>query len=31
LPPDVVAAAQERNRARDLEAMIEELLAALGT
>jgi len=31
LPPEVVASARERGRARDLEATIEELLAALGT
>jgi hypothetical protein len=31
LPPDVVAAAQERGRARDLEATVEELLAELAT
>ena len=30
LPPDVVAAAQERGRARDLEATVQELLAELG-
>jgi hypothetical protein len=30
LPPDVVAAAQERGRARDLWATAEELLAELG-
>ena len=30
LPPDVVAAAQERGRARDLEATVAELLAELG-
>jgi len=30
LPPDVVAAAQERGRARDLEATMAELLAELG-
>jgi tetratricopeptide (TPR) repeat protein len=30
LPPDIVAAAQERGRARDLEATVEELLAELG-
>jgi hypothetical protein len=30
LPPDVVAAAQERGRARDLEATVEELLVELG-
>jgi hypothetical protein len=29
LPPDVVAAAQERGRARDLDATIAELLAEL--
>jgi predicted ATPase/DNA-binding SARP family transcriptional activator len=29
LPPDVVAAAQERGRARDLEATVKELLAEL--
>jgi hypothetical protein len=29
LPPDVVAAAQERGRARDLWATMEELLAEL--
>jgi len=29
LPPDVVAAAQERGRARDLEATVDELLAEL--
>jgi hypothetical protein len=29
LPPDVVAAAQERGRARDLEATVAELLAEL--
>jgi tetratricopeptide (TPR) repeat protein len=29
LPPDVVAAARERGRARDLEATVEELLAEL--
>ena len=29
LPPDVVAAAQERGRARDLEATVRELLAEL--
>ena len=30
LPPDVVAAAQERGRARDLEATVAELLVELG-
>jgi hypothetical protein len=30
LPPDVVAAAQERGQARDLEATVKELLAELG-
>jgi len=30
LPPDVVAAAQERGKARDLEATVAELLAELG-
>jgi hypothetical protein len=30
LPPDVVAAAQERGRARDLKATVEELLEELG-
>jgi len=30
LPPELVAAAQERGRARDLEATVEELLAELG-
>ena len=30
LPPDVVAAAQERGRARDLKATIAELLVELG-
>jgi predicted ATPase len=30
LPPDVVAAAQERGRARDLEATVAKLLAELG-
>ena len=30
LPPDVVAAAQERGRARDLDATAQELLEALG-
>jgi predicted ATPase/DNA-binding SARP family transcriptional activator len=30
LPPDVVAAAQERGRARDLQATMEELLEELG-
>ena len=29
LPPDVVAAAQERGRARDLDATVAELLAEL--
>ncbi len=29
LPPEVVAAAQERGRARDLEATVAELLAEL--
>ena len=29
LPPEVVAAAQKRGRARDLEAMVAELLAEL--
>jgi len=29
LPPEVVAAAQERGRARDLDATVEELLAEL--
>jgi predicted ATPase/DNA-binding SARP family transcriptional activator len=31
LPPDVVAAAQERGRARDLDATVKELLAELAT
>ena len=30
LPPDVVAAAQERGRARDMDATVAELLAELG-
>ena len=30
LPPEVVTAAQERGRARDLEATVAELLAELG-
>jgi hypothetical protein len=30
LPPDVVAAAQARGRARDLEATVTELLVELG-
>jgi hypothetical protein len=30
LPPEVVAAAQERGRARDLEATVAELLTELG-
>ena len=30
LPPDVVSAAQERGRARDLDATVEELLVELG-
>ena len=30
LPPDVVTAAQERGRARDLEATVAELLVELG-
>jgi hypothetical protein len=30
LSPDVVAAAQERGRARDLDATVKELLAELG-
>ena len=30
LPPEVVAAAQERGRARDLDATVAELLAELG-
>jgi hypothetical protein len=29
LPPEVIAAAQERDRARDLEATVAELLAEL--
>jgi hypothetical protein len=29
LPPEVVAAAQERGRARDLEATVQEVLAEL--
>ena len=31
LPPELVAAAQERGRARDLEATVKELLAESGT
>ena len=30
LPPEVVAAAQERGRSRDLEATVAELLIELG-
>lgn len=30
LPPEVVAAAQERGRARDLDATVAELLEELG-
>jgi hypothetical protein len=30
LPPEVVAAAQERGRARDLDATVAELLVELG-
>ena len=30
LPPDVVAAAQERGRARDLDPIVAELLVGLG-
>ena len=30
LPPEAVAAAQERGRARDLKATVAELLAELG-
>ena len=30
LPPDVVAAAQERGRVRDLDATVAELLVELG-
>ena len=30
LPPEVVAAAQERGRARDLDAIVAELLLELG-